>query len=144
VTDHTDHKETPATEPRSRQDALGELQARVEAALDEVRPKIRRALEELDARLDAAVAEVKPRAQSAMQEVQPRIDQFVTDVQPRLDALLVKLQSRIDDLRRDLEDRAHRTHTSDVPAGELPPAGGTTVTQPGASGEANRDTGVGL
>jgi ElaB/YqjD/DUF883 family membrane-anchored ribosome-binding protein len=90
-------------------DALRELQNRLEAAIDEVRPKIRRALEELDEKMDEAVRDVRPRAQSAMREVQPRIDQFVADVQPRLDSMLTRLQSRLEDLRRDLEDRASRT-----------------------------------
>ena len=48
-----------------RRDPVKELQARLEAAIDEVRPKIRRALEELDARVDEAVAEVRPRARAS-------------------------------------------------------------------------------
>lgn len=96
-------------EPRSRRDALNELQSRVEAAIDDARPKFRRLLEELDSKVDAAVADLKPRAQSAMREVQPKVDQFVSDMQPRLDALLERLQSRIDEFRRDLDARASRT-----------------------------------
>jgi len=105
----------------SRRDPLAELQARVEAALDEVRPKIKRALEELDQKVDAAVAEIKPRAKNAMKEVQPKVDQFVADVQPRLDSLLQRLSARIDELRRDLDERAARTGGRDdtTPAGQL-------------------------
>lgn len=114
-------------EPRSRRDALADLQARVEAAIDEVRPKIRRALDELETKVDAAVAEVKPRARSAMREVQPKVDQFVADVQPRIDAVLSKVQSRIDELRRELDERATRTTTRNEPsrpAGEIGPGEG--------------------
>ena len=46
-------------------------EARLEAAIDEVRPKIRRALEELDAKVDEAVADIRPKAQNAMDEVRP-------------------------------------------------------------------------
>lgn len=99
-----------------RRDPVKDLQARLEAAIDEVRPKIRRALDELDARVDEAVADIKPRAQSAMNEVRPKVDQFVADVQPRLDSLLDRLQQRIEELRRDLDTRAARTTR---PAGEI-------------------------
>jgi DNA repair exonuclease SbcCD ATPase subunit len=112
-----------------RRDALRDLQARVESALDDVKPKIRRALEELEARVDEALQDIKPRAQAAMREVQPRVDQFVADVQPRLDSLLERLQQRIEELRRDLDSRAARTGKVE-PAGELPPAG----TGPGEPG----------
>jgi ElaB/YqjD/DUF883 family membrane-anchored ribosome-binding protein len=115
-----------------RRDPVKELQARLEAAIDEVRPKIRRALDELDTRVDAAMAEIRPKAQSAMEDVKPRVDQFVADVQPRLDSLLQRLQSRIDELRRDLDERATRTAQkasgTGPPAGELPP---TTTERPG-------------
>jgi ElaB/YqjD/DUF883 family membrane-anchored ribosome-binding protein len=97
----------PAREGR-RGDALADLQARLEAAIDEARPKIRRVFEELDARVDAAMAEVRPKAQQAVREVQPRIDRLVSDVQPRLDSVLQRLQSKIDELRRDLDARASR------------------------------------
>jgi ABC-type transporter Mla subunit MlaD len=120
-------------EPRTRRDALADLQARVEAAIDEVRPKIRRALEELDAKVDAAVADIRPKAKSAMRDVQPKVDQFVADVQPRLDSLLQRLQAKIDELRRDLDARASRSPredteaaagqltAGDVPVAETPP-----------------------
>lgn len=114
----------------SRGDPLRDLQARVEAALDEVRPKIRKALEELDTKVDAAVEDLRPRAQNAMREVQPKVDQFVADIQPRLDSLLDRLQTKLNELRRDLDARATRagggTSRADV-AGEL----GTGGDQPG-------------
>jgi hypothetical protein len=133
-------------ETRSRRDALSDLQARVEAAIDEVRPKIKRALEELDAKVDAAVADIKPKAQSAMRDVQPKVDQFVADMQPRLDSLLQRLQSRIEELRRDLDARASRRPGQEAAgsaAGELmsgntpPPDAGSTVGDmtPGTSGD---------
>jgi ElaB/YqjD/DUF883 family membrane-anchored ribosome-binding protein len=110
-----------------RRDPVKEFQARVEAAIDDVRPKIRKALEELDTRVDEAMADIRPKAQNAMDEVRPRVDQFVSDVQPRLDSLLQRLQSRIEELRKDLDERAARTSargddTAQTPAGELPPA----------------------
>jgi ElaB/YqjD/DUF883 family membrane-anchored ribosome-binding protein len=107
-----------------RRDPVKELQARIEAAIDDVRPKIRRALEELDARVDEAVADIKPRARNAMDEVRPKLDQLVADVQPRLDSLLQRLQRKIEELRRDLDERAVRSKGGETftPAGELPPA----------------------
>jgi ABC-type transporter Mla subunit MlaD len=110
-----------------RRDPVKELQARLEAAIDDVRPKIRRALEELDTRVDEAMADIRPRAQNAMDEVRPRVDQFVADVQPRLDSLLQRLQGRIEELRRELDERAARTAAKGDPeaqgvAGELPAA----------------------
>lgn len=113
-------------EGRSRRDAISDLQARVEAALEEVRPKIKRALEELDAKVDAAVDELKPRAQSAREKVQPKIDQYVADIQPRLDSLLERLQAKINELRRDLDARAERQRGPDEPVG---PAGQITPPQ---------------
>lgn len=102
-----------------RRDPLRDLQARVESAVDDVRPKIRRALEELETRVEEAVNEMRPRAQAAMRDVQPKVDQFVADVQPRLDTLLERLQQKIEELRRDLNTRAARDRE---PIGELPPA----------------------
>jgi ElaB/YqjD/DUF883 family membrane-anchored ribosome-binding protein len=126
----------------SRRDPVKDLQARLEAAIDEVRPKIRKALDELDARMDEAVADIRPRAQNAINEVRPKVDQFVADVQPRLDSLLDRLQQRIEDLRRDLDTRAARTGrpgelgagTGDVDAGSAGSATGTADpgTGPGA------------
>jgi ElaB/YqjD/DUF883 family membrane-anchored ribosome-binding protein len=122
-----------------QRDPVKDLQARLEAALDEVRPKIRKALEELDSRVDEAMAEIRPRAQNAVDEVKPRVDQFVSDVQPRLDSLLKRLQSRIEDLRRELDERAARTtaragqHEGPV-AGELPGAG-DAATGEGTAGD---------
>jgi hypothetical protein len=113
---------TGAGGEEGRRDPVRELQARVEAAFDEVRPKIRKALEELDARVDEAMADIRPRARNAMDEVRPRVDQFVADVQPRLDSLLTRLQGRIEELRRDLDERATRTRGGgepSKPAGEI-------------------------
>lgn len=122
-------------EPRGRRDALEDLRARVEAAIDEVRPKIRRALEELDTKVDAAVADLRPRAQSAMKEVQPKVDQFVADMQPRLDTLLQKLSARIEELRRDLDARATRSTQQERtgPAGELTSGHTPPPDEPGRS-----------
>ena len=116
---------TSTGEGPGRRDPVKELQARIEAAIDDVRPKIKKALEELDARVDEAVADIRPRARNAMEEVRPKVDQFVADVQPRLDSLLLRLQRKIDELRRDLDARATRTKTPDEVklAGELPPVG---------------------
>lgn len=113
-----------------RRDPLRDLQARVEAAMDEVRPKIRKALEELDSKVDAAVDDLRPRAQNAMREVQPKVDQFVADIQPRLDSLLERLQAKLNELRRDLDTRATRAgggSSRGPTAGEL----GTGGDQPG-------------
>lgn len=115
-----------------KRDPLRELQAKVESALDDVRPKIRRALEELESRVDEALNDIRPRAQAAVREVQPRVDQFVADVQPRLDGLLERLQQRIEELRRDLDARAARTGGGGEPIAELPPT--TTEQGPGDSG----------
>lgn len=120
-----------------RRDPFRDLQARVEAAIEEVRPKIKRAFEELDAKVDAAVADLKPRAQTAMKDVQPKVDQFVADVQPRLDSLLERLAAKIEDLRRDLDTRAARRSQPDLPIGELPASGtqtGEASPGPGAEG----------
>lgn len=122
MNDTTGSNPNPNTgDPNQSRDPLRELQARVEAAIDEVRPKIRRALEELDTKVDQAVADIKPRAQAAVRDVQPKVDQFVADVQPRLDSLLEKLQSKIDEIRRDLDDRATRRGggTNREPAGNI-------------------------
>ncbi|HEX2168575.1 MAG TPA: hypothetical protein VHG09_15170, partial [Longimicrobiales bacterium] len=112
-------------------DPVKDLQTRLEAAIDEVRPKIRKALDELDARVDEAVADLRPRAQNAMNEVRPKVDQFVADVQPRLDSLLDRLQQRIEELRRDLDSRASRTNT---PAGEITAGASAGTAQDAASG----------
>jgi hypothetical protein len=104
-----------------QRDPLKELEARVDAAIEEVRPKVKRAMEELDARLDAAMADIRPKVDNAMEEVRPRVDKFLVDVQPRLDSILKRMESKIGELRRDLEDRAAREGPQ-APAGALPPA----------------------
>jgi ElaB/YqjD/DUF883 family membrane-anchored ribosome-binding protein len=125
-----------ADEGIGRRDPVKELQARIEAAIDDVRPKIRRALEELDARVDEAMADIKPRARNAMDEVRPRVDQFVADVQPRLDSLLQRLQRKIEELRKDLDERATRSKPGDTqaPPAQLPPTASTPVTQDESTG----------
>jgi hypothetical protein len=125
----------------SRRDPVKDLQARLEAAIDEVRPKIRKALDELDARMDEAVADIKPRAQSAINEVRPKVDQFVADVQPRLDSLLDRLQQRNEDLRRDLDTRATRTgRPGEIGAGGADMDAGTAA---GAAASADPVSGAG-
>jgi ElaB/YqjD/DUF883 family membrane-anchored ribosome-binding protein len=92
----------------TRRDPLKDLEARIDAAIEEARPKVKKALEELDARLDSAVDEIRPRFDNAMEEVRPRVDQFLADVQPRLDSALERIQAGIAELRKDLEERAAR------------------------------------
>jgi ElaB/YqjD/DUF883 family membrane-anchored ribosome-binding protein len=117
----------------SERDALAELRNRLEAALDEVRPKIRRAFEELDGKVDAAIADLRPRAQGAVKEVGPKVNEFVADLQPRLDALLQRLQVRIDELRQDLDERAARSREAGRPVAEI---------GPGESDDETRDDGA--
>lgn len=126
--------------PQNR-DPVKDLQARIEAAIDEVRPKIRKAMDELDARMDEAIADIRPRAESAMEEVRPKVDQFVADVQPRLDSLLERLQVKINELRKDLDDRATRSSKPVTPAGELP-AQGSTAPPASAPGDGPGDPGT--
>ena len=125
---------------RQKRDPLADLEARIDRAIDEVRPKVKRALEELDSRVDAAVKDLRPRMESAMEDVRPRVDRFVADIQPRLDAALERIQSRIAELRRDLEDRARREEPG--PIATLPRTGEST---PSAEGGARPDqeTGAG-
>lgn len=118
----------------ARRDPLRDLQSRLEAAIEEARPRIRRVLDELDQKMDAAVAEIKPRAQSAMRDVQPKVDQFVADVQPRLDTLLERLAAKIDELRKDLSTRAAKHSQTDLPIGELPATGTADAPGQGAEG----------
>jgi ElaB/YqjD/DUF883 family membrane-anchored ribosome-binding protein len=114
-----------------RRDPLAELEARIDAAIEEARPRVKRALEDLDARVDAAMTEIRPRVDNAMDEVRPRVDKFITDVQPRLDSVLRRVEAKIGEMRRDLEERARREQGAG-PAGTLPP-----VEPPsGAEGEA--------
>lgn len=138
--ENPNEKSTGGAGDGGQRDPVKDLQARLEAAINDARPKIRRVLEELDSRVDEAMADIRPRAQNAMDEVKPRVDQFVSDVQPRLDSLLRRLQSRIEDLRRDLDERAARTasRAEGPPAGELPrpPAGSAQDEGPGAPGTA--------
>jgi len=101
-------------------DPLAELRIRLDAALDEMRPKIRKAFEELDSKVDAAVADISPRVRSAVHEGGAKVNEFVADLQPRLDSLLQRLQVRIDEMRQDLEDRASRS-SEGRPVGEIGP-----------------------
>lgn len=112
--------------PKPRRDPLGDLEARIDAAIEEVRPKFRKAFDELEARVDSAVKDLKPRVDEAMDDVRPRVDSFLADAQPRLDGLLQKIQSKIAELRKELEDRAARSEAKrDVTAlPRTPEAGG--------------------
>lgn len=103
MTEHQNQDRQP------RRDVLADLEARIDAAVEEARPKLKRAFEELEARVDAAVKEVRPRVDEAMDDVRPRVDRLVADAQPRLDSVLQKIQAKIAELRKDLEDRAART-----------------------------------
>jgi len=103
VTDERNQDKPP------RRDPLGDLEARIDAAIEEVRPKFKKAFDELEARVDSAVKELKPRVDEAMDDVRPRVDSFIADAQPRLDGLLQTIQSKIAELRKDLEDRAARS-----------------------------------
>lgn len=95
-------------EKESRRDPLKDLEARIDAAVEEVRPKMKKVMEELDARVDSAVEELRPRFDSAMEDVRPRVDRFISEIQPRLDSALERIQAKITELRRDLEDRASK------------------------------------
>lgn len=133
-------------EPRRGRDPLADLEARVDAAIEEVRPKMKRALEELDARVDAAMREIRPRVESAVDDVRPRVERFIADIQPRLDSVLQRIEARIADLRKDLETRAAGPERSGTPValprtgeaeGERSPGDATTEdpeTPPGTSG----------
>ena len=113
-------------EQQSRRDVLADLEARIDAAIEEVRPKVRRAMEELDARVDAAVSDLRPRVESAMEDVKPRVDRFIADIQPRLDSALQRIQAKIAELRKELEERAEHQGRKE-PAGALPPVGETNT-----------------
>ena len=126
---------------QQKRDPLADLEARIDRAIDEVRPKVKRALEELDARVDSAVKELKPRMESAMEDVKPRVDRFVADIQPRLDAALERIQSRIAELRRDLEDRARPQEPG--PTASLPRTGESTPSAGGGGARPDQETGAG-
>jgi chromosome segregation ATPase len=128
VTEQQNHEKQP------RRDVLAELEARIDAAIEEARPKFRKALEELDARVDSAVKELRPRVDDAMEDVKPRVDRFVADVQPRLDGLLEKVQAKIAELRRELEQRAARSDRAGSDVAALPRTGETTDTPGTAEG----------
>lgn len=103
-------------ESRSRKDALAELEAKIEAAIDEARPRLKRAFDQLDARVDAAMAEIRPRVETAVEDVKPRMGRLLADMQPRVDAVLERIQSKITELRKDLEERAARQNRSEMKA----------------------------
>lgn len=131
-----------------KRDPLKELESRIERAIEEARPKVKRALEELDSRVDAAVNEIRPRVESAMEDVKPKVDRFVADIQPRLDAALQRIQSRIAELRRDLEERAARGDSTS-PAGTLPGLGDSAAAprsgaEPGSEDRPEGDGGPGI
>lgn len=136
-------KDHETQESRPRRDALADLEARIDAAIEEVRPKLKKAFEELDARVDSAIQDLKPRVDEAMDDVRPRVDRFVTDIQPRLDGVLQKVQAKIAELRTELEERAHRS--SAEPLATLPrPSDGTEPSgTPGATDGQDAGTGPG-
>ena len=74
--------------------------------------QVRRAFEELDATLDSALADVKPKVEERVRQAQPRVEEFVNEVQPRLDAILRKMEEKLGDLRRELDERAQRCGAS--------------------------------
>lgn len=117
-------------ERNTRRDPLADLEARIDAAIEEVRPKVRKAMEELDARVDAAVSELRPRVENAMDDVRPRVDRFLAEVQPRLDSALERIQARIAELRKDLEERAARREQETAPVASLPRSGDTAAQPP--------------
>lgn len=88
-----------------RRDAFAELESRIDAALSELRPKVRRAFDEMEGRMD-----------SAMKQAQPKVDRLLEDMQPRMDALLDGLQRKIEALRKDIEVRARRSTARREPA----------------------------
>ncbi len=127
--DHESETGRPRDEggPGRRRDPLEELQARIEAALEEIRPKVKRAFEELDSRVDAAVDDLRPKVEDKMREARPRMEQFVADIQPRMDELLRRMQVKLEDLRQDLESRARRGASTREPSSAG--AGDTTATE---------------
>jgi hypothetical protein len=141
--------ENPNDTGRKR-DVFEDLQARVERALDEIRPKVRRAFEELDATIDSALADVKPKVDARMKQAQPRVADFVNEVQPKLDAMLRRMEEKLADLRRDLEERAQRAEPADTTTSGVPtepptdsptgtPMGGADATGEGAASKAPFD-----
>ena len=123
------------SEREPRRDPLKDLEARIDAAVEEVRPKMKKVMEELDARVDSAVEELRPRFDSAMEDVRPRVDRFLADIQPRLDSALERIQAKIAELRKDLEDRTSKDE-KEVPVA-LPRTGeesGPSESDPSATG----------
>lgn len=113
-------------ERKAKRDPLAELESRIDAAIEDARPKLKKALEELDARVDAAMKEVRPRVDSAMEDVRPRVDQLLSDAQPRLDSVLARIQLKIGELRDSLEARRTERETPDTDIVALPRTGDAT------------------
>jgi len=107
-----------------KSNAFDELEAKIEAALDDLRPKLRQMAEGVGDRVSAA-----------KESAQPRLDQLVAGMQPRIDSLLQKMQAGLDDIRRDLEERATRARHADD---ESSPGGGPTHELP--AGDETRTT----
>ena len=85
-------------------DPLGDIAAKIDAALSDLRPKLKSAIQELDQKVDAAIGDVKTRAR-------PKVDELVTDLQPKLDSLINRIQGALEGLKRDLEGRADRAES---------------------------------
>lgn len=97
-----------------RSNAFDELEAKIESALEDLRPKLKQMAEGMGDRVNAA-----------RESAQPRLDQLVAGMQPRIDSLLQKMQAGLDDIRRDLEERATRARQTD---GEPTPGDGSQTT----------------
>lgn len=109
-----------------KSNAFDELEATIEAALEDLRPKIKQMAEGLGDRVNSAV-----------ETAQPKLDQFVAGMQPRIDSLLQKMQLGLDDIRRDLEERASRARQS----GSEGTAGDVSQTTPSLpTGDVTRTT----
>jgi len=99
-----------------------DLQSRIERALEDLRPKVRKAWEELDSTVDSALSDLRPKVDEKMKRAQPKVDSFVSDVQPKIDSMLRKMQTKLEEVRQDLESRATRANSRGE---DEPPAEGT-------------------
>ncbi len=119
---------------RTKKDALADLESRIEAAIEEARPRIKRAFDQLDARVDAAMAEIRPKVEGAVDDVKPKMARLLADAQPRLDAALERIQAKITELRKELEERAARQNRSEITAA-LPRSAGSDAAAAGEEPE---------
>ncbi|MEX2584364.1 MAG: hypothetical protein WD766_13935 [Gemmatimonadota bacterium] len=113
----------------NRRDAFDDLQAKLERAIEDLKPKVRKALDELDATVDSALSDLKPKVDAKMREAQPRVDSILSDVQPRMDSLLRRMQAKLEEVRVDLESRANRgTAEGGAPGSQTEGGSGTGTT----------------